>query len=136
MKKNSWHYACAKLANENRSIYDGELSICQYVRKVIWGAGVFSMIIVALLAVIALFCVGAYEIAGTIFGFAAMSIPAFITIAVVTLLLFGVAHAVFVDYTQHTRRNLMRKDNSTFIAKAYRSYKEKVCYPIEFEDDK
>lgn len=132
MKRESLHYKLAKIGNSNNDLWD--VSICEYIRKVFWG-GVLALFITVLLCfLVGWVCVGLYEIVGAIFGFS--------TLAPAAMTLMGVSGGIVVIATYHyvkekweyKSRDLLKKDNKSFVSSAYKSYKEKICFKVNFED--
>jgi hypothetical protein len=136
MKRNSIHYRLAKIGNQDMRIYSGEMSICEYTRRVIVG-GIIVGCCVALLTVFAGWIVTAlYEIIGAIVGFSAIGPAASVFIvAIVILGLMVIGSYAKIKWEDKSRR-MLRKEENSFVANAYKSYKEKVCFDVEFEDEK
>ena len=135
MKRNSWHYKLAKMGNQDQRIWSGDMSICEYTRKVIFG-GILFAFIMSFLGIAVWFLGSAlYEIVGAIFGFAVLG-PAgavFISLFFIfgSLALYIKAKDVLTDRV----RNIEREEPNSYFGKAYKSYKEKVCFAVEFEDE-
>lgn len=134
MKKNSWHYKLAKMGNNGNTIWSEEYSICQYTRKVMFGALLFTFMCLMGGFLISWVGIALYEIVGAIFGFAVLG-PAAATFmgftgAIGLIALYG----LIKDRWQEKSRVLLKKDNNSFVASAYKSYKDKICFPVKFEE--
>lgn len=134
MKKNSWHYSLAKIGNNNETIWDDEMSICQYSRKVIFGA-LLTMFAVTLLGIVVFWLgLALYEIIGAIFGFAALGPAAVVLLGAVLMIGFIAVCCKIKDVWSYKSRDLLKKDNNTFISSVYKSYKDKICFSVKFEE--
>lgn len=133
MKRNSWHYKLAKIANDGNAIY--EMSICEYTWKVLFGLLLFTFGATVLCLMIGFLGIGIYELIGAALGFAVLGEAGSIVAGVFGVLVVGVA-LIYAIYTWREKsEKLLRKDNNTFVANAYKSYKQKVCFRVEFDDE-
>ena len=133
MKRNSWHYKLAKIANDGNNIY--EMSICEYTWKVLFGLLLFTFGTTVLLGIIGFFGLGVYELIVAALGFAVLG-KAGIAVAWVIALAIALVVLIYASYTWRNKsEQLLRKDNNSFVANAYKSYKQKVCFRVEFDDE-
>lgn len=132
MKRDSWHYSLAKMGNNGKNLWD--VSICEYTRKVIFG-GILALFLAVLICVaVGWVGVALYEIIGAIFGFAELTSAAFFFIGL-SVNLSGIAtYHIAKDRWEYKSRELLKKENTSFVASAYKSYKEKICFKVNFED--
>ena len=136
MKRNSWHYSLAKIANNDQNIYDGEMSICQYSRKVFWGGVLVAFLVTMLINILVFVGTALYEILGAIVGFSALGPASYVLLG-----LFAFIGVCSVGYFLNKRwkaksRELLKAENTSYVSKAYKSYKDKICFTVEFEEDK
>lgn len=136
MKRNSWHYKLAKIANDGNRIYGGEMSICEYTWKVLFGLLLFTFGATVLVILFGFFGLGVYELIGSAFGFAVLDQAGMIVLGLAALIIGSVV-AFYANYTWREKsEQLLRKDNNSFVANAYKSYKQKVCFRVEFDDER
>ena len=134
MKRESIHYRLAKLGNSGNKIYSGDMSICEYTRKVIFGGILLSFFFAIGLGFGVWIVMALYEIMGTIMGFAVFG-PAAATFSGCLLLLSIIAsHSYLKNRWKEKSRDLLKKENKSFISSAYKSYKDKVCFTVDFEE--
>lgn len=133
MKRNSWHYKLAKIGNDNNNIYSGDLTICQYSRKVFWGGVLFLFLVVILLNLIVWLGTAAYEIIGTIVGFSALGPASYVLIGVTSLIGVGSGLYFWNEYWKGKSKELLKDENKSFVAKSYKSYKDKICFKVDFQ---
>lgn len=135
MKKNSWHYQLAKLGNNGNVIYSGEMTICQYTQKVLSGLGImFGLFMLATLA-ITFISMALYETIGSIGGFAEFSAVSGIFYTLVLLILLSVAWDSAKGYLYDKTEYLLNRENKSLTASVYKSYKEKICFKVDFNDE-
>jgi hypothetical protein len=136
MKRNSWHYRLAKMGNQDQRIWSGDMSICEYTRKVIFGGILFTFIMCMLGLLVWFIGTALYEIIGAIFGFAVLGPAAACFIGMIIALGSIVLYFKTKDVLRDTARRVQREEPNSYFSKAYKAYKEKVCFAVEFEDDK
>jgi uncharacterized membrane protein YuzA (DUF378 family) len=128
----------AKIGNDNNVIYDEEMSICEYSRKVLWGSVLFLFMCTVLTAVGGFLAVGAYEIVGALFGFAELDKPAYALIGTVAFISGIIGYVAFHQWAEvkweKAAERLLKKENKSFVSQTYKSYKEKVCFSVKFDD--
>lgn len=132
LKKKSLHYFFAKIGNDNNDIYS--TSICAYTTKVILGAGIMLMVFIMASAFLVWTGMSCYDIFMAIFYDQALSEGTqefLIMLAVISSLILIVCAKVSFDMKEDS---LLNSNNTSFLAKAYRSYKDKVCFGIEIEE--
>lgn len=134
MKRNSWHYNCARIANDGHYIHDDQLSICQYSRKVLVGASVVAVFSAIGIAVVSFILLGLYQILGTMFGFSELDGPGIMVAAIILLIVFGSIWYNVKKVFEGTEQKLMSKESNSFTAKVYKSYKEKICFSVKFDE--
>lgn len=135
MRKNTWHYKLAKMGNQGNAIWSEEVSICEYTRKVMFG-GILFLFMIALVGVLfTWFGWALFEIVGAIFGFSTLGPPAAVLLGCVTFIAGLMALSWIKDKWESKRRYLLKKENHSFLADAYKSYKEKICFAVKFEDE-
>ena len=134
MKRNSWHYKMAVFANESRPIHDDELSICQYMRKVAWGALAVGVLTGILIGLVGFTVLGCYQLLGALFGFAELGSVGLFFAAFMTIVGALLSYAFGKELWAKKSVELLKEDNQGFAAKAYKSYKEKVCFSVVFHD--
>lgn len=138
MKQNSWHYKLALLGNDGFSIYSGKMSICQYARKVLQGALLVALGFLVFATALSMFTWwitrALYEIVGFAFGFAELTSIAGSFIATCALVLSVLAYIRVSIAMMNRRHELDNHENHSFISKLYKSYKSKVCFPVEFKE--
>lgn len=148
--KKSWHYKLAKLTNSYESQWGHNL--CSYMTRVTlglllfvvysFGASVFAAIIsIELIIPLAM---AIYEDISHLFGLHHVYITFLqraIEIGNVVLSVFGVA-AVILGIVAAVSKWIDREDSNddikvekphTFVGLAYKSWKEKVCYKVNFK---
>lgn len=132
LNKKSWHYFLARIGNDFEHIHS--TSICAYTSKVIWGA---ALSLVAFIAVIGFgFWVGTsvHDIWMTVFYGEALGAAAFWFLVIIGVIT-GIFLVAAADVTlEMNRDSLMSKDNTSFFAKAYRAYKDKICFKVTIKD--
>ena len=146
----SWHY---KLANVGvQRVWDfEEIDICSYIRKVLAGALVFVAAFFGATAIAIFFGYGFITlgmwfvdcltsgnwvlpnpIAGLILFTILLIVFGFIIVGVRILLEKAIDK--FVDYTiEHRHPQLVKEKEPSFIAAAYRKFKDKTCFRINFK---
>lgn len=134
MRKDSWHYKLAKIGNDNNEIWDGCMSICQYTRKVLWG-GVLALFITTFVSIAAGWLIfGFLQICGAIIGFNDMGPAGWVLIGLVSFIGIVSVWMFGKETWTYKSRDLLREDNKSFVASAYKSYKEKICFSVHFEE--
>ena len=146
----SWHY---KLANVGiQRVWDfEEIDMCSYIRKVLAGAIVFSVMVAGFSFIAWFFGFGYITLGIWLFdclstGVVTAPNPIAGLVGLSTLLVlflfivFGIKSLLnkaidkFVDYTiEHQHPQLVKEKEPSFIALAYRKFKEKTCYRINFK---
>ena len=135
MKKDSFHYSMARIGNNNDHIYDGDMSICTYIRKVIWGA-ILALFITAVLIVSGCFVVyGLFQVIAAAIGFRPLGDAGIIFLGIFGTLGCLTLYVILTEKWKEKSRSLLKSENTSFIASAYKSYKNKFCFPVEFEND-
>lgn len=132
MKRNSWHYKLAKIGNDNNTIWD--ISICEYIRKVFWGGILFLFMTALLCVVVGWLGMGLYEIVGSVAGFSTLGPAAYVIFGLLALIGFGVGSYHAKQAWQKKSKDLLKKDNKSFVSTAYKSYKDKICFRVEFDE--
>ena len=131
LNKKSWHYFLARIGNDYEHIHS--TSICSYTCKVIWGAAITLIGFIALLAFGFWIGTSIMDIWMFLFYGETLGAAAFwflITLGgIICIFLLAAADVTL----QMNRDSLMSKDNTTFFAKAYRAYKDKMCFKITIE---
>lgn len=141
---NSWHYTFAARGG----YWPASQDFCQYVRCVIWGF--IKLVGIACMIFGAIYCVGDYIawVVECINTRSFVKIDPFTdpwtigrTITSVVLYLFitivAIAYAILIaDYYQESRSTSKQvvEEKPSFIAEAYRSFKDKVCFRVTFKD--
>jgi hypothetical protein len=134
MKKDSFHYTMARIGNDNNHIYDGDMSICTYVRKVIWGS-VLALFITTVLVIAASTMVGGLiDVVATILGFKTLGDVGIVFLGISGSLGTLILYVVLTEKWNEKRSALLKTENTSFIASAYKSYKNKFCFPVEFRE--
>lgn len=144
LKRDSWHFRLANFASEdgNRRVYR-DSDICSYTRALMLGA--FWLVVALWFALLAGIWVGTtiynlYTFA--VYG-AALTPPAIVLIGLVLIL--GLSIACFVVNEKHKERKyerqmeILRNGGSIpepkpgFLRLAYRKFKDKTCFKLEFK---
>lgn len=133
MKKNSWHYWLAKIGNDNDDIYSGDLTICQYTRKVFWGGTLFLFICFMLLNLVVWIGTALYQIIGAIAGFSALGPASYVLFGVFAFVSFLTGLYFWSEYWKGKSKDLLKAENTSFVAKSYKSYKDKICFKVDFQ---
>jgi uncharacterized membrane protein len=136
MKKNSWHYKLAKIGNQDMNIWSGQMSICEYTRRVMVGVIIVSCVTALMLITVGWIGTALYEIIGAIVGFSSIGPAASVLIVTIVILSLMVIGSYAKNKWEDKSRRMLRKEENSFVANAYRSYKDKVCFAVEFEDEK
>jgi hypothetical protein len=140
MKKSSWHYKLASFIDDDIGSRHRVVSICEYIRKVIFG-GVAMLVVGLLLLAIAVAVGGVifmlFQVFGALFGYFqwtsdlfafafAVSVVAAIPLSIY---LFRKAKRSIEAASEH----LAKEDNQSFSASVYKRYKQKVCFTVKFD---
>lgn len=153
LKKNSWHYRLATVYGNWDPLWDGEMcDICSYSRKVTYGA-IRAVIVAAVLGFVAAtfadFALYLQVAGGTndfvpphFMGVFGMILSAFtIAVSVITSIAFSLVWLVkqgiewFMDQDIADKiADALAKCKPSFLSAWYRSYKDKVCFRINFDE--
>lgn len=133
MKKNSWHYGFAKLGNNGHSIDSGDMSICTYIRKVVMGIGIAGVLTLMVSGFVIWLVWALWEIVGATFGFAEMGPAAGVFIAIGGLFALTYLWTVAKEKWDNKSKQLLKKENASLASSVYKSYKEKICFKVDFE---
>lgn len=132
LKKKSLHYFFAKVGNDGRDIYS--TSICDYTIKVIVGSFIFLMFFAILSSFLVWAGMSCYDIFMTLFYAQTLAEYSIIFLLVVGFVLSLILIVIVKDAVETKKDSLINSNNTSFLAKAYRSYKEKVCFGIEIKE--
>ena len=140
MKKSSWHYKLASFIDHDIGSRYRVVSICEYIRKVIFGGVVMLVLGLILLAVAAgtgtaifMLCAAIGALFGYVqwtddlFGFAIAAL--LVTAILLSIYLFKKAKHSIEVVSEH----LAKEDNQSFSASVYKRYKQKVCFTVKFD---
>jgi len=136
MKTSSWHYKLADIASDHKLYNEANVTVCAYIRKVIYGAGIAGFILSVLAGLAAFIVVGLYSIVIAMLGISEWNSPA-VAMAVVlglisTLVLYVTANSF---WKEKMAPSLLKESNHSFSSQVYKKYKQKICFNVEFEDD-
>lgn len=136
LNPNSWHF---KLATWRETKYEKEYlqrvgtDICSYTKKVLGGLFAWIFLIALLSALVAWFGKGLYDIVMLFFG--GENTPFSFSLIVALISFGGLASVAFVkEYIQDRAASV--KDGQkepTFVGLAYRKFKDKTCFKINFK---
>lgn len=136
MKRNSWHYKLAEIGNDNNKIWDGDMSICQYSRKVFWGGVLVLFLCLMGLNLLLWLGTALYEILGAVIGFSALGPASYVLMGVLAFIGVCTTGYFLNKRWKAKSRELLKAENTSYVSKAYKSYKDKICFTVEFEEDK
>lgn len=133
MKKNSWHYRLAKLANDDHHFYSDETSICAYIRKVVVGIGLVGFLAFLLITLVWYLGFAVWGTIGYIFGFAEFNFAAISLLCVLGFFGIVLLCAKASEYWKDKSEELLHEENVSLPASVYKSYKEKICFKVKFD---
>lgn len=141
LNKKSWHFWLATKAGP-MSYYQGkQVDICSYIRNVLTGLGSLMLLIISIGGLIGFYLVGAYEfIVWALENGMSGSPPdisflfLFVNI-VAAAIAFGLAllYACGKVYDYKQMKAAEPEQQPSFISLAYRKWKEKNCFWVEFK---
>ena len=137
INKKSWHYRLVKLGDP----WDIPDDLCSYVRLLIWNAmGVSStfalgtfLVVVGIWSPIHLVLYGIPDQQSALYGFSIIGSMVDAGVVVISIIYFLERVR---EYRLEHRKDKPPKPikEPSFIKKAWKGFKEKTCYKIDFED--
>jgi len=146
--RNSIAFRIAKFPKKNINYYDLPDDICEYRSMIMWGVirillSIFSIgiyLISAVNAVIGFIKCGYSDACfNTLNGFARLGViflssTLLVALALLIILFFIYCIGKCYTYSRNRNRSTVRKPGPlSGIKEAYISWKEKVCYPVDFK---
>ena len=135
INKNSWHYKIVTYWNGYESEND---DFCQYTRTVLVATAVFLLVAISLLGLALTLFIGiadtaAWLVAGLVESFV---IPSFFASNIIFLTSFVAICGIPYFSVKWFKRyfNSTIKDDNSSLAVAYESWKNKVCFRIDYKD--
>jgi hypothetical protein len=136
--KNSWHYRLANTYSNFEYEYEGHRNLCEYMRRVFYGA-LLAIVVAAVGGILAasFVCWIGAIILWPFIGFFEMSvlfIPAAIITTFIGVGLFAAMcqkiQAKYIEYRESRPRYTPVLKEPGFVTLAWRSFKEKTCVKI------
>jgi len=137
INKSSWHYRLVKLGDP----WDIPDDLCSYVRLLIWNImgvsftfalGIF-LVVVGIWSPIHLVLYGIPDQQSALYGF--YIIGSMVDVAVLICIIFYIIDWVREYLLEHREVKPPKPiKEPSFIKKAWKGFKEKTCYKIDFED--
>jgi amino acid transporter len=136
-KKASWHYRLAKKAG-----YEEDGDFCTYVRSFLWGA--LLMVLLTALVLFGLYALGRLSYSAYTCSFTKVCTYGEFEKTVlmgIGVIIGCVAYIYALIWVQNRRwrirgeirRGERPEPGPSFVAMAYKSYKEKTCFKVEFK---
>ena len=129
-KQNSWHYKLANFGDENLKYYNS-INFCEYLRFM--ALGIFKFIAMLVFCV-SIFCFVAYASYGIILSLFAWDYTKMNMLSMMLVSIFGFFIILYlIKKVNVYLENKPQKESNSFAALAYRKFKTKTCFNIEFE---